>query len=134
MNTHYSYLKNRYGSAVHSILQDMAVEDAAKRMRQQQTRKQEPTPQEREQGRRQRPSRRKSKANNRIPKPPTSGMNEEIVNSSNAGSMTKAEIKKRDKTAKKVKPKPIKGDTEKESRYRIATYITLRARGGKKNK
>lgn len=62
------------------------------------------------------------------------GVNEEVVNSSNAGTMTKGEIRKRDKTAKKVKARPIKGDTEEESRHRIATFITLRARGRKKNK
>ena len=59
---------------------------------------------------------------------------EEIVNASNAGTMTRGEIRKRDKTASKVKAKPIKGDTEEESKHRIATYITLRARGGKKKK
>jgi hypothetical protein len=59
---------------------------------------------------------------------------EEIVNSSNAGTMTKGEIRKRDRTAKKVKAKPIKGDTEEESKHRIATFLTLRARGGKKKK
>ena len=58
----------------------------------------------------------------------------EIVNSSNAGTMTKGEIRKRDKTASKVKARPIKGDTEEESKHRIATFITLRSRGKKKKK
>lgn len=64
---------------------------------------------------------------------------EEIVNAHHAGTMTKKEIKSRDKTAKKVKAKPIKGkDTEENARYRLATYIELRKRGaepkGKKPK
>ena len=61
-------------------------------------------------------------------------MHEEIVNSSNAGTMTKGEVRKRDKTASKVKARPIKGDTEEESKHRIATFITLRSRGKKKKK
>jgi uncharacterized protein YlaI len=48
--------------------------------------------------------------------------------------MTKSEIKERDRKAKGIKPQPIRGDTDDESRYRIATYITLRARGGRKTK
>jgi hypothetical protein len=48
--------------------------------------------------------------------------------------MTKGEIRKRDKTASKVKARPIKGDTEEESKHRIATFITLRSRGKKKKK
>jgi len=60
---------------------------------------------------------------------------EEVVNKKNKGSMTRAEIRTRDEKAKGIKPQPIKGDTDDESRHRIATYITLRARGGvKKNK
>jgi regulator of extracellular matrix RemA (YlzA/DUF370 family) len=55
---------------------------------------------------------------------------EEVVNKKNKGSMTKAEIRTRDEKAKGIKPQPIKGDTDDESRHRIATYITLRARGG----
>jgi hypothetical protein len=61
-------------------------------------------------------------------------MHEEVVNKKNKGTMTKAEIKNRDEKAKGIKPQPIKGDTDDESRHRIATYITLRARGGKKKK
>lgn len=57
-------------------------------------------------------------------------MHEEVVNKRNKGTMTKAEIKKRDEKAKGIKPQPIKGDTDDESRHRIATFITLRARGG----
>ena len=57
-------------------------------------------------------------------------LQEEIVNAHHAGTMTKKEIKSRDKTAKKVKAKPIKGnDTEENARYRLATYIELRKRG-----
>lgn len=61
-------------------------------------------------------------------------MHEEVVNKRNKGTMTKAEIKNRDEKAKGIKPQPIKGDTDDESRHRIATYITLRARGGAKKK
>jgi len=66
-------------------------------------------------------------------------INEEIVNAKHAGTMTKKEIKSRDKIAKKVKAKPIKGkDTEENAKYRLATYIELRKRGqepkGKKAK
>jgi hypothetical protein len=100
----YAYWRQRYGSAFNSAIRRMAVDHARKRMAQQ--------------------AEAKKRGN----------VTEEIVNSSNAGTMSKSEIKKRDKTAKKVKPKPIKGDTEEESKYRIATYITLRSRGGKKNK
>lgn len=57
-------------------------------------------------------------------------VNEEIVNAKNAGTMSKKEIKSRDKLAKKVKAKPIKGnDTEENAKYRLATYIELRKRG-----
>jgi hypothetical protein len=53
--------------------------------------------------------------------------------------MTKKEIKSRDRIAKKVKAKPIKGkDTAENAKYRLATYIELRKRGqepkGKKKK
>lgn len=66
-------------------------------------------------------------------------VNEEIVNAKHAGTMTKKEIKSRDKIAKRVKAKPIKGkDTEENAKYRLATYIELRKRGqepkGKKKK
>jgi hypothetical protein len=55
---------------------------------------------------------------------------EEIVNAKHAGTMTKKEIKSRDKLAKKVKAKPIKGkDTEENAKYRLATFIELRKRG-----
>jgi len=65
--------------------------------------------------------------------------NEEIVNAKHAGTMTKKEIKSRDKIAKKVKAKPIKGnDTAENAKYRLATYIELKKRGqepkGKKGK
>lgn len=59
---------------------------------------------------------------------------EEVVNRTNKGTMSKSEIKERDRKAKGIKPQPIKGDTDDESRHRIATYITLRARGGRKTK
>lgn len=66
-------------------------------------------------------------------------INEEIVNAANAGTMTKREIKSRDRIAKKVKAKPIKGkDTAENAKYRLATYIELKKRGqepkGKKKK
>lgn len=66
-------------------------------------------------------------------------INEEIVNAGNAGTMTKKEIKGRDRIAKKVKAKAIKGkDTEENAKYRLATYIQLKKRGqepkGKKKK
>ena len=61
-------------------------------------------------------------------------MHEEVVNKKNKGTMTKAEISRRDDVAKKTKPQPIKGDTDEESQHRIATYIVLRARAGKKKK
>ena len=56
---------------------------------------------------------------------------EEIVNPKNAGTMSKKEIASRDNLATKVKAKPIKGkDTEKNAKYRLATFITLRNRKG----
>lgn len=63
-------------------------------------------------------------------------VNEEIVNAHHAGTMTKKEIKSRDKIASKVNAKPIKGkDTEENARYRLATFIELRKRGAEpKNK
>jgi hypothetical protein len=61
-------------------------------------------------------------------------MHEEVVNKKNKGTMTKGEISRRDDVAKKTKPQPIKGDTDEESKHRIATYIVLRARAGKKKK
>jgi hypothetical protein len=57
-------------------------------------------------------------------------LSEEIVNAKHAGTMTKKEIKSRDKLAKKVKAKPIKGkDTEENAKYRLATFIELKKRG-----
>ena len=55
---------------------------------------------------------------------------EEIVNMNNAGSMTDAEIAKRDRLAKKLKNiKPIKaGDSQKNAKFRYATFIVLRNR------
>lgn len=63
-------------------------------------------------------------------------VSEEIVNSNNAGSMTKAELSLRDKIEKKVKGiKPIKkGDSEKNARYRFATYLVLKKREKEKGK
>jgi hypothetical protein len=61
-------------------------------------------------------------------------MHEEVVNKKNKGTMTKGEISRRDDVAKKTKPQPIKGDTDEESKHRIATYIVLRSRGGGKKK
>jgi hypothetical protein len=60
---------------------------------------------------------------------------EEIVNKEHAGTMSKKEITSRDRIAKKVKATPIKkGDTAENAKYRLATYIELRKRGGKKEK
>ena len=62
-------------------------------------------------------------------------VNEEIVNKEHAGTMSKKEITSRDRIAKKVKANPIKkGDTAENAKYRLATYIELRKRGGKKEK
>ena len=62
---------------------------------------------------------------------------EEIVNKSNKGTMTGKERSKRDRIAKTVKGiKSIKGkpDSDKEAKYRYATYLVLRAREGKSSK
>ena len=58
---------------------------------------------------------------------------EEVVNKHHKGSMTKKEISARDRLAKSVKGiKAIKGkDSEKNARYRYATYVVLRKRGDK---
>ena len=55
---------------------------------------------------------------------------EEIVNMKHAGSMTDAEIAKRDRLAKKLKNiKAIKGsDSEKNAKFRYATFIVLKSR------
>jgi hypothetical protein len=54
---------------------------------------------------------------------------EEIVNVRNKGSMSNEEISSRDRLAKRVKARAIKGkDTELNARYRLATYITLKNR------
>jgi hypothetical protein len=54
---------------------------------------------------------------------------EEIVNIKNKGTMTKGEISDRDRLAKRVKAKAIKGkDTEQNAQYRLATHITLKNR------
>jgi hypothetical protein len=56
-------------------------------------------------------------------------LTEEIVNIKNKGTMTKGEISDRDRLAKRVKAKAIKGkDTEQNAQYRLATYITLKNR------
>ena len=62
---------------------------------------------------------------------------EEIVNKSNKGTMSGKERSKRDRIAKTVKGiKSIKGkpDSDKEAKYRYATYLVLRAREGKSSK
>jgi len=62
---------------------------------------------------------------------------EEIVNKSNKGTMSGKERSKRDRIAKSVKGiKSIKGkpDSDKEAKYRYATYLVLRAREGKSSK
>ena len=57
-------------------------------------------------------------------------MSEEIVNMKHAGSMTDAEIAKRDNLVKKLKNvKPIKGnDSVKNAKYRYATFLVLKSR------
>ena len=57
---------------------------------------------------------------------------EEIVNKQHKGSMTKKEIAERDRLAKKVKGiKAIKGkDSDKNAKYRYATFVILNKRGG----
>jgi hypothetical protein len=56
-------------------------------------------------------------------------LTEEIVNIKNKGTMTKGEISDRDRLAKRVKAKAIKGkDTEQNAQYRLATHITLKNR------
>lgn len=61
---------------------------------------------------------------------------EEVVNKRHKGSMTEKEIAARDSLAKRVKGiRPIKGkDSEKNARYRYATYVILRKRGGEGSK
>lgn len=64
-------------------------------------------------------------------------LSEEIVNSDNRGTMTKAEIIKRDRIARsskvRAKIRAIKGkDTDENARFRYATFITMNMRGGKK--
>jgi len=64
-------------------------------------------------------------------------LREKVENPSNKGTMTKKEIRNRDKRAKSgnfSKYRPIKGDTEKEMKYRISTFIELRKRGKKGEK
>jgi hypothetical protein len=57
---------------------------------------------------------------------------EEVVNQKHKGTMTAKERSKRDRIAKGLKGiKAIKGkDSEKNAKYRYATYLVLRARGG----
>lgn len=64
-------------------------------------------------------------------------LSEEIVNPDNRGTMTKAEIIKRDRIAKSPKVRAriraIKGkDTDINARHRYATFIIMNMRGGKK--
>lgn len=63
-------------------------------------------------------------------------LKEEIVNKQHKGSMTSSEISERDRIAKNAKGiKAIKGkDSEKNARYRYATYIVLRKRSGEGKK
>ena len=58
-------------------------------------------------------------------------MSEEVVNQLNAGTMTTSEIKSRDKIAKGLKNvKAIKkGDSLRDAKYRLATFIQLKRRG-----
>jgi len=61
---------------------------------------------------------------------------EEVVNKQHKGSMTKKEIAERDSLAKRVKGiKAIKGkDSDKNARYRYATFVILNKRGGGSSK
>jgi len=61
---------------------------------------------------------------------------EEVVNKSNKGTMTEKEKEKRDRIAKTVKGiRAIKGkDSDKNARYRYATWVIMNARGGKSEK
>jgi hypothetical protein len=64
-------------------------------------------------------------------------LGEEVVNRDNKGTMSKKEIKRRDTRAKNLNTsrlRPIKGDTEKEMKYRVATFIELAKRGKKGKK
>jgi hypothetical protein len=64
-------------------------------------------------------------------------LKEKVENPSNKGTMTKKQIRSRDKRAKTgnfSKYRPIKGDTEKEMKYRVSTFIELRKRGKKGEK
>ena len=58
---------------------------------------------------------------------------EEVVNKKNKGTMSQKEIGERDSLAKRVKGiKAIKGnDSEKNAKYRYATYVIMRKREGK---
>ena len=58
-------------------------------------------------------------------------MSEEIVNQSNAGTMTPTEISSRDRIAKNLKNvKSVKrGDSLRDAKYRLATFIQLKKRG-----
>ena len=58
---------------------------------------------------------------------------EEVVNKRNKGTMSQKEIAERDSLAKRVKGiKAIKGnDSEKNAKYRYATYVMMRKREGK---
>lgn len=61
---------------------------------------------------------------------------EEVVNAKHKGTMTPKERKERDRIAKGLKGiKSIKGkpDSEKEAKFRYATYLVLRKRGGGKS-
>jgi hypothetical protein len=63
-------------------------------------------------------------------------VNEEVVNKENKDTMTKTEIRGRDKIAKNLSGVEIvkKGDTKENAKYRLATYIKLLQRGKKKKK
>jgi hypothetical protein len=64
-------------------------------------------------------------------------MREEVVNKENKGSMSKSEIKGRDRIAKSIpdgKYRSIKGDSPKETKYRVATWLKLKKRKRKQTK
>ena len=64
-------------------------------------------------------------------------VNEEVVNKHNKGTMSDGEKSARDKKAKTLNTRrlrPIKGDTEKEMKYRVATYLILKNRKRRQEK
>lgn len=71
-----------------------------------------------------------------VTKPKANELNEEVVNKENKDTMTDKEIKGRDKIASRLSGVRVvkKGDTPRNAKYRLATYIKLLQRGKKKKK